>query len=76
MQQFLCWVCDLVGVVIGSLPSTPPEYTISGLILATGKALPIVGTGLISEVYSMVQGIVAVFLVIKAFSVFQKFKVW
>jgi hypothetical protein len=76
MATFLCWVCDLVGMVIAFLPSTPPQYTIGGLITATGKALPMIGTGLLSEVYTMVQGILALFLVIKAFKIFQYFKVW
>jgi hypothetical protein len=46
------------------------------LITATGKALPMIGTGLLSEIYTMVQGILALFLVIKAFKIFQYFKVW
>jgi hypothetical protein len=76
MTTYLCWVCDLVGMIIGFLPSTPPQYTIGGLITATGDALPMIGTGLLSEIYTMVQGVLALFLVIKAFKIFQYFKIW
>ena len=76
MSTFLCWVWELVGIIIGGLPSTPPQYTMSGLINAMGDALPMIGTGIISEVYGMVQGILLLFLVIKAFRTFQYFKVW
>jgi hypothetical protein len=76
LSTFFCWVCDLVGAIISFLPSTPSQYTIGGLIEATGKALPMIGTGLLSEIYTMVQGILALFLVIKAFKIFQYFKVW
>lgn len=76
MSQFLCWVCDLLGIIIGALPSTPPQYTMSGLITAMGDALPMIGTGILSEVYGMIQGILLLFLIIKAFRTFQYFKVW
>ena len=76
LKAFLCWVCDVMGMIISFLPSTPPQYTIGGLIIDTGNALPMIGTGLLSEIYTMVQGILALFLVIKAFKIFQYFKVW
>lgn len=76
MDQFFCWICDLLGLIIGIFPSTPPQYTIAGLIQATGDALPIIGTGILSELYSMLSAIFALFFVIKAFKILQYFKVW
>jgi uncharacterized membrane protein len=76
MQTFMCWVCDLIGAIISFLPSTPPELTMRGLILAVGENLPMIGTGIISEVYGLVQSILILFLIIKAFRTFQYFKVW
>lgn len=72
----LCWVCQLIGEIISFLPSTPPQFTMSGLITALGAALPQIGTGILSEVYTMVQGVVVVFSIIKMFKIFQYFKVW
>lgn len=76
MSIFMCWVCDLVGIIISALPSTPKEYTIADLIEFVGKGLPMIGTGVLSEVYGTVQGIFLLFLIIKAFRTFQYFKVW
>jgi hypothetical protein len=76
MDHFFCWICDLVGLIIGVFPSTPDQFTIAGLIEAAGSALPIIGTGILSELYSMLQAIFAMFFVIKAFKILQYFKVW
>lgn len=76
MNTFMCWVCDLVGIIISALPSTPKEYTMAGLIESVGKGLPMIGTGILSEIYGTVQGIFLLFLIIKAFRMFQYFKVW
>ena len=76
METFFCWICDLVGLIIGVFPSTPNQFTIAGLIEATGEALPIIGTGILSELYSMLQAIFAMFFFIKAFKILQYFKVW
>jgi hypothetical protein len=76
METFFCWICDLVGLIIGIFPSTPHEFTIAGLIESAGSALPVIGTGILSELYSMLQSIFALFFVVKAFKILQYFKVW
>ncbi len=46
------------------------------LIESVGTAMPIIGTGILNELYSLLQGIFALFFVIKAFKILQYFKVW
>lgn len=76
MGIFLCWFCDLVGSVVGILPSTPQEFTIGGLIVAAGNQFPFVGSGILFEVYTGVQSLFLVFLIIKAARIVQYFKFW
>ena len=76
MDIFICWFCDLVGIIVKILPSTPAEYTIGGLIVAAGDTFPFIGSGVIYEIYTAVQGLFLIFALIKAAKILQYFKVW
>jgi hypothetical protein len=73
---FLCWLCDIVGVVIGAFPSTPTNLTVGGLITSAGEAMPLVGTGILSELYTMVQSVFSIFLIIKVVRFVSYLKPW
>ena len=76
MNIFICWFCNLVGIISGILPSTPEQFTIGYLITAAGDTFPFIGSGIIYEIYTSVQGLFLVFALIKAAKILQYFKVW
>ncbi|MEQ8755838.1 MAG: hypothetical protein RID09_20320 [Coleofasciculus sp. G1-WW12-02] len=76
MNIFICRFCDLIGIVARMLPSTPSQFTIGHLITSAGDTFPFIGSGIIYEIYTSVQGLFLVFALIKAAKILQYFKVW
>lgn len=76
MSIFICWFCDLVGIVVGILPSTPEQFTIGFLISSAGDTFPFIGSAVLYEIYTSVQGLFLIFALIKAARILQYFKVW
>lgn len=72
----ICRFCDLIRLVVGLLPSTPEQFTIGYLITSAGNTFPFVGSAILYEIYTSVQGLFLIFALIKAAKILQYFKVW
>lgn len=66
--QFLGFlVCSAANSLFSILPSTPDNLKISSLISSIGSALPLVGSGIIHELFTTVASIVGILVLIKIY---------
>lgn len=65
MDAALCALCDALGVVANAFPLMPSFLTIGGLIEAAGQSMPLVGTGIIVEIFTMVRDILVLLVGVK-----------
>lgn len=61
------FMIHVIDTIFGFLPSTPPAFTASGLLLSFAAANPAVGMGLISEILSIVFPMFAIYLSVKLY---------
>lgn len=54
-------------MTLGSLPSTPPQYTIYGMLQSFANAYPQVGWGPVFEIFSGIGGMLSIYLGIRLF---------
>lgn len=66
--QFLGFlVCSAADSLFSILPSTPDNLKISSLISSIGSSLPLIGSGIIHELFTTVASIVGILVVIKIY---------
>ncbi len=56
-----------IDTIAGFLPSTPAQYTLSGLLGAYQSTSPLISVGILSELFSIVIPIFALYLVVKVY---------
>ncbi len=65
MDSALCALCEGLGLIANAFPQMPSFLTIGGLITAAGNAMPLVGTGILVEIFTMVRDILLLLVGVK-----------
>jgi hypothetical protein len=66
--EFLSFlVCSAVGSIFHVLPSTPDNLKIANLISQLGSTFPLIGSGVIHELFTTVASIVGILVLIKVY---------
>jgi hypothetical protein len=64
VNAFCCRIVDLVDA---ALPATPENLKISNMLVSMGSSIPLIGTGIITEVFQTVATILVFILAVKIY---------
>jgi uncharacterized membrane protein len=61
------FMIHFIDVIVDQFPSTPAQYTLSGLLSSYQATSPVISVGILSELFTMVIPIFSLYLLVKIY---------
>ena len=62
INQFMIMLVDMIA---GAFPSTPPQYQLYSMLDSFAAQFPMIGWGVVYEIFSGITGMLSIYLVVK-----------